>query len=212
MNKILAQFKSKSGFTLIELIIAIVIVVILTTIGVASFNSASRANAVQQQAQEIKSLARKLRTDASAAVKPSSCATPGSFYGTYINFQEGSGTISYGTSCWQDSTNDESPTASTKNLATGITVRTVSTSTNLTIFYNFDGKVFVFDCATSCASGNNINIAPTQTEIGSATASVSVENIVITDTEPTRDYRINFSPTGLVCEEKDSIPSVCAGP
>ncbi len=200
MHQDFAQVKSPAGFTLIELIIAIVIVVILTTIGVAGFNSASRANAIQQQAQEIKSLARKLRTDASAAVKPTgTCQTSGAVYGTYITFTSGSSNVTYGTSCWSPTSvaapgTDYSPATATKSLSSPISI----SSATQTIFYAFDGGVYFFPTV------------PTRTDILGASTPASIYKVVITDGTTSRDYQIAFSPTGLVCEER-SGSNFCAG-
>src|SRR3989344_3103497 len=96
MNKILTQ----KGFTLVELLVAVVIIVILSTIGIASFNTANSRNELQNQAKELQSTMRKLRTDSVAAVKPvtgaggaldPSCKSPsaldpddGTYYGSWI--------------------------------------------------------------------------------------------------------------------------------
>lgn len=174
---------------MIELIIAIVIMVILTTIGVASFNSASRANAIQQQAQEIKSLARKLRTDASAAIKPSgNCQSLGEVYGTYITFQLNSANYSYGAACFDKTTPATSySTPSTETLPTGMIF---TGSGNLTILYSFNGTVGSTTNAAPPVSGN----------FPSALSSVTY--LTINDGTASRNYRIGFSPSGLVCEEK----------
>jgi prepilin-type N-terminal cleavage/methylation domain-containing protein len=211
----LSKFFKPFGFTLIELMIAIVIITVLSSVGIASFNGISRSNAMQQQAQEIKSLARKLRSDATAGIKTSgNCATNGSLYGAYINFNSTVGsnsTISYGISCWANSTTDYSPTPPlSKTLPTGLTVSSVSSYTNMTIFYSFDGKVSKFDCASlaaKCTDTNNLNknIAPDQAQIVAPAAINSAEYVVISDGTGSRNYRINFGPTGLVCEEKASV-------
>lgn len=195
--------KTSVGFTLIELILAIVIVVILTTIGVASFNSANRANNILQQAQEIKSLARKLRTDATAAVKPSTCpstpstpSTDSSVYGTYMIFVSGAISINYGTSCWSPtsvpagSEVNYSPPDSIKSLPTGINI----SSATFTVLYDFNGNVFFFPFSSS--------VSLTRAVILAATPAATTSKVVITDGTSSRDYQIDFSPTGLVCEEK----------
>lgn len=226
------------GFTLIELLIAIVIITILSSVGIASFNGISRSNAMQQQAQEIKSLARKLRSDATAGVKVVTGATTatscksvdadpdaGILYGAYINFQNNANTINYGISCWENSTIDHSPAASVKTLPQGMVIWringvTIPTDVNTTIFFSFEGKVYVFDCANAAlectdANNNNLNIAPDQASIiANVTPIATTQYIYISDdgTNNPRNYRINFGPTGLVCEEKASISAFCAEP
>lgn len=216
MHKNLAPIKTAFGFTLIELIIAIVIVVILTTIGVASFNSASRANAVRQQAQEIKSLARKLRTDASAAIKPSGdcslAANNASIYGTYLNFAQ-TDTVTYGVLCFDQGTNDYS-TVNTKTLPTGLKVGQTGFS-NLTVFYSFTGGVEFFSLAAGIFHPTRAQLEdpssctgpPCLWLNGVTRLSFKVTDWPVFGANSGNRYNINFNTTGLVCEQKYPLSS-----
>lgn len=225
------SYLTQTGFTLIELLISIAIIVILSTIGIASFNSSSSKNVVQQQAAEIRSLARKLRTDAGSAIKPSSCpttstpATNSSVYGSYITFWSNlpgdPSTISYGISCWDGSGTDRSPIASSKTLPAGIKITAVGAGAGVngvTIFYTFDGKVIYFNCEVECGTtipyptNNNLNKAPNLFSLVNVSATdlpVTLITVRISDSTVSRDYQINFSRTGLVCEQKYPL-NTCA--
>ena len=101
LNKLSQTKSSNHGFTLVELLISIAIIVIVSAVGIAGFNSASQNSAVKSQAQEIKTLIRKLRTDAGAALKPTgACTNDGIVYGSYIKFPINGTSITYGTSCF----------------------------------------------------------------------------------------------------------------
>ena len=209
MHKVLAQIKTPYGFTLVELILAIVIVVILTTIGIASFNSASKTNAVSQQAQEIKSLARKLRTDATAAIKPAGdCSLPANsavVYGSYLYFKGGASNYYYGTACFNPTTALSYSSVKQGNLKTPLTFTGLGGDYKA-LLYTFNGHVITY---TFPDPGTDPVI--TAAEFGLSEL-LNTTNIKITDGTASRDYRINFSATGLVCEEKASIPAFCAEP
>ena len=233
MDKVLAHFKSKAGFilfrqnsrkrqlgfTLIELIIAIVIMVILTTIGVASFNSASQSNAIQQQAQELKSLARKLRTDASAAIKPAGdCSLPVNkavIYGTYLYFKNGSSDYYYGIACFNPTTATSYSSINHSNLKTPLLFGGF-TQNYMALLYTFDGQVvtYTFNTGLPAPVIQTIDFDPPLLfEKDGVPIANQVQDLLITDGTASRNYRINFSASGLVCEEKASIsPSVCAAP
>lgn len=213
MRKSLARFlETTVGFTLIELLIAVAIIVILSGVGIAGFNSANKISYLKQNAQDIKTLARKLRTDAGAAYKPSgSCTTvPGSVYGTFISFRQNSNTITYGTLCFDppgatSSSNDYS-VYSTKQLPTGLKVGYgVGTPVNTTTFFGFDGIVRFFSYGVGKLYPNHDelnNIAAVVGEITSATPVLSITLTDGTDITTGNRYYIHFNQNGLVCEQR----------
>lgn len=210
MHKSLAQIKTAFGFTLIELIIAIVIVVILTTIGVAGFNSASRTNAVRQQAQEIKSLARKLRTDASAAIKPSGdcslAANNASIYGTYLNFVQNDTKVTYGIMCFNQGSGDYS-TQNTKTLPTGLILGSnISGYQNFTVFYSFNGDVafYLLPVGTYYPSRDEVENNTSSYKVVGATRRIVVisDGTTVINFGNGNRYSVGFSITGLVCDQK----------
>ena len=200
------KYLTPLGFTLVELIIAITIITILTTFGVASYNSARVSNDLRQQAQELKSLARKLRTDAVAATKPSgNCQTSGTVYGTYLVFQKSdvghglNSTYYYGTACYDAIGNPLIP-ANTGTLHTGIYVTCSSCSAQpyIGVVYFNNGQ---WSDITPSSSFPPLSI--TVFSLPSLTRrSVRVTPTPLAATASSSDYNLNFSPTGLVCEEK----------
>lgn len=207
MQKSLAQLKFSLGFTLIELIIAIVIVAILTTIGIAGFNSASKVNAVKQQAQEIKSLARKLRTDATAAVKPAGlCQTNGVLFGTYINFSRNTNVIDYGVSCFDSTGTNDYSTHNEFNLNQGLLQGTGYT-TNLTIFFSFNGNVVFYDFSAFVGRSAPIydNLINLTNAYPSGAGNPQTFPVTVTDGTSIGNgnrQQVTFKYSGLICDER----------
>lgn len=160
---------SQVGFTLIELLIAISIIVILTTIGIASYTSSAANNNVLNAGRELKTLVRKLRTDAIASRK--NCdATHTKYYGTYIRFLTNS-SYSHGSACY-DSSESFQTNLETANVSypSGITTPNSSISSptaytwkdhsgwigngtrDLVIFYATNGSVYFLNYPNSCAT------------------------------------------------------------
>lgn len=209
-----AVAERSEGFTLIELMIAIVIITVLSTVGIASFNGISRSNAIQQQAQEIKSLARKLRSDATAAVKPSgNCSLPAnnaSIYGTYLYFKNNTSTYYYGVACFNPTTSTSYSTVSQADLKSPLLFNFAGGNDYMALLYTFNGQVASYTFNTGGAPVIAIGDFALPLLFERAGVSVSIQEIIITDGTASRNYRINFSPTGLVCEEKASITAFCA--
>lgn len=65
----------ESGFTLIELIVAFSIVAILSVVGIASFVSYSRVQAVDTEAEQVIAALNLAKAKAQAQVKPEGCST-----------------------------------------------------------------------------------------------------------------------------------------
>lgn len=209
--------KNQLGFTLVELLVAIVIIVILSTIGIASFNSANSRNEVKNQAKEIKSLMRKLRTDAVAAYKPQQCIDNGAtLYGTYINFKRDENFLTYGVSCWGDGATDDFSTEEIFQLKEGLLQS--SGFANLIVFYNFDGSVIYYDLGLTAQE--LAMVAPTKALIENPSSHANFANVnnssnldysvVVTD-GPTfvanaNAYGVSFNKSGLVCDESVQHP------
>ena len=65
--------RNSSGFTMIELLVVVVIIGVLTSIAIASFNSFSRAQSIRLAALELKNDLRKVKTDSISGKKDSQC-------------------------------------------------------------------------------------------------------------------------------------------
>lgn len=196
---------SPLGFTLIELLISIVIVVILSSIGIASFNSANAQNGVQQRAAEIRSLARKLRTDAGAAVKPktgtdtnSSCKSwdtnpdKGIVYGSYINFTNNSQTYTYGIACY-DSGNTWLGSTTSGSLPSGF--KFYIDSNNPTIIFPFNGL-----------AGSITASRPIVSDFSTVTMPA---NQYVRINDGSHDYFVFFNGNGLICEQRANSAPFC---
>ncbi len=66
-------FKQKKGFTLIELIVVFSVIAILSTIGVASFVSYSRAQTLQQATNDFVNVLNTAKARSVSQIKPSQC-------------------------------------------------------------------------------------------------------------------------------------------
>lgn len=216
-------FSPNGGFTLIEILIAVAIVMIVSAVGIAGFNSAGKSNAVKQSSAEIKSLGRKLRTDASAAVKPiGTCTTSGTVYGTYLNVKR-TNTIEYGTLCFDPpsagcSAGDYSE-VNTKQF-TGLFVGNSLNpggNTSATAFFSFDGTVRYFFYAAAATKPY-----PTRDQIlnlscaSSVTESTSTQqNLIINDGNSfnqagSNRYVLRINRFGLICEQRLPVVGNCA--
>lgn len=69
------MINKEKGFTLIELIVAFSIVAILSVVGIASFVSYSRAQAVDAEAEQVIAALNLAKAKAQAQVKPEGCTT-----------------------------------------------------------------------------------------------------------------------------------------
>lgn len=219
----LGKFAKSRGFTLIELLIAIVIITILTTVGIAGFNNISRSNATFQKGQEIQSLVRKLRTDATAAVKPitgdaqtNSCKSPdpllpqdlGTLYGSYIIFDKSTtpGTYVYGISCFKSDGTNVSSISTPQTLPDNM-VLDYFDSNKLLIFYDFLGKVYTYDSITFTGPSNAYVTALPATDLIPATP----VSLTVSYPSNTNSAYIYFGATGLVCVQKTITTPTCAG-
>ncbi len=206
MLRNLSQAKSSIlGFTLIELIISVAIIVIISAVGIAGFNSANRNTVVKAQAQELKTLFRKIRTDAGAAVKPSGdCSTAGTVYGTYVTFRRNTSSVTYGISCF-----DPPPNSSPSNYSSSNTLQLKQgllqgspLFSNASIFYGFDGEVKIFDF--SALPGKT---QPTRDDILNV-PSVLVNFLPVIVTEGSSigtgvRRKVSMNRNGLICDESN---------
>lgn len=218
-------YLTQAGFTLIELVIAIVIVTIITTFGIASFTTASRSNATLQKGQEIQSLARKIRTDATAAIKPvsnpyvytNSCKSLeadqtldpdlGTVYGSYIVFDSAT-TYFYGVSCF--SSDGSADYSSGSASGAGNTLQTLPSNMTFTagisrgIYYDFQGNVYSY-IGTTKPTYQDVTL-----DVTSRLAAINAP-VKLTISNSTTFVDVFFSSTGLVCTQKSGATPVCAG-
>jgi prepilin-type N-terminal cleavage/methylation domain-containing protein len=82
------------GFTLIELITAITIMAILSTIGIASFTNYSRTQALSNATQDVVTALQLAKASAASQVKPATC-TPGVLVGYQVTIDATPGVESY---------------------------------------------------------------------------------------------------------------------
>lgn len=84
------------GFTLLELLVVVSILVLLFGVGIASFNTFNRRERLKQAALNFKSTLRFAQTRAISAEKPASCVTNNStFVGIRIEFTSNSYTVKH---------------------------------------------------------------------------------------------------------------------
>ncbi len=210
--------KSQSGFTLIELLVSIVIIVILSTIGIASFNSANIRNELQNQAKELTSELRHLRTDSVAAVKPvtdttaaNSCKAPddgnpataesdaGTYYGSYMKLTGGGTSFETGVVCFDSSGNSVSGIATTTNFTDGLTSSVLSDS-NEVILFSFDGDVY---------SLSSVPVDKTAADAGIVSTNQISTPVSITLSQGSQNYYLYINGTGLICSEP-AATTTCA--
>jgi len=208
MQKILSQ----AAFTLVELLVAIAIITIISGIGIASFNSSSRANVVIQQSREIKSIARQMRTNSRAASKPTgNCTTSGQLYGAFVILDKAAGAYYSGISCFDSSSGLDYSTTQTKTLTSGVTLSYGCCTNNLIIFYYFNGQVSFF-------KASNGTTKPTKADLDNATSgnanwiNPQPDPLAVTLSNGTssQNYNVYFASTGLVCEQRANAATGCA--
>ena len=218
-QKLSLIFKTNVGFTLVELLVAIVIIVILSTLGIASFNSANTRNELQNQGKELQSAMRKLRTDSVAASKPvtgvgaavdpldPSCKSPtagtsddGTYYGSYITLTSGGSSFTTGVTCFDDSGNDiAAASVSTTNFTQGITSSAIPSGR--TIFFSFDGNVYLLPTTAPTNKANADTLIVPGNQV-STPVSITLSR--------GGDYYIYVNGSGLICSQNEPPPGTCA--
>jgi prepilin-type N-terminal cleavage/methylation domain-containing protein len=82
INTAKTYLRNKNGFTLIELIVVFSVIAVLSTIGIASFVSYSRAQTLQQATNDFISVLNTAKARTAAQVKPSpECASSSTLQG-----------------------------------------------------------------------------------------------------------------------------------
>lgn len=207
--------KSNSGFTLVELLVAIVIIVILSTIGIASFNSANSRNELQNQAKEFTSLLRKLRTESTAAVKPitgagsvaaPSCKSPttnpdqGVYYGTFIMMDKLNNDYAIWSLCFTPGGSQNVSAVDVIDLPEGIAFNSLPGGDRVGVFFNFNGNVY--SQAFPIGSDPDFTYAQNPGSPISAPIRITLE-------KSGAQYFIDINGAGLVCASITNSPS-CA--
>lgn len=215
-----------TGFTLVELLIAVVIIVILSTIGIASFNAANSRNELQNQAKEMTAQLRNLRTNSAAATKPitgagtvldPSCKSPtatttdqGTYYGAWMIIDKNTSPHSFytGSACVDASNTALYGSSSPTNLVDGVSFGALPAGGDRNvILFTFDGKVFIDQDASADPDPSWVK---DPTSSGTATEITDPAN-AIELTSGGRSYYIYFNGSGLVCtQEEDSSQDNCA--
>ncbi len=221
-------FKTNLGFTLVELLVSIVIIVILSTLGIASFNTANTRNELQNQGKEIQSVMRKLRTDSVAAVKPvtgdgsagdPSCKAPtpgtedqGTYYGSWIILDKNTTPHSFytGSACLDASDNPLYGSSSPTNLTNGVSFGDLPNGDlREVIFFTFDGQVFsaVHPVSDFPPTGDpRPDWLKDPTSFGSTPVTNAIAIQLMSGSTP---YYIYLNGAGLICAQEDN-PGTCA--
>lgn len=209
LKLILWKTKFSGGFTLIEIIIAITIVTIMATIGIASFNSVSTNNEVSQKTQEIKSTARRLRTDALASRKPVDCPATSSYFGTYVRF-------SFPPLFYRTRSLCFSNTLPNNNVAPAELPIRFSTNTNiLTQAWGSDGDPIGSAITIVFANNGEVVFLNTVPNFSNMTdpagpGRILANRVWVDIGNGSNTRRINFNKAGLVCEEPTTVTTSCA--
>lgn len=128
--------KSSPGFTLVELLVAITIMSLLMTFGIASYNNFARSQTLRNAALELKTNLRFAQNQALAGVKDSSCGT-NELVGWYMHFTVSSSSYNLNIKC-QDTT---AYVRQTYHLSSGITVKSISAGRDV-LFKPLVGVIF----------------------------------------------------------------------
>jgi prepilin-type N-terminal cleavage/methylation domain-containing protein len=87
--------KKNAGFTLIELIVAVTIMALLSTFGIAGFVSYSRAQSLNTATQDFVTALQSAKAATASQVKPTTCASTGVFQGYQIHITSSANSSSY---------------------------------------------------------------------------------------------------------------------
>jgi prepilin-type N-terminal cleavage/methylation domain-containing protein len=87
--------EKNAGFTLIELIVAVTIMAILSSFGIAGFISYSRSQSLNTATQDFVTALQSAKAATASQVKPTSCASTGVFQGYQVNIISSSNSNSY---------------------------------------------------------------------------------------------------------------------
>ncbi len=168
---------SSKGFSLIELLVVVSIMVTLLSIGVASYNSFNRISILDGASKALRShmrLAQAFALNGEKIQAPASCASPLVFQGYYVSFNT-SGAHSYtiGQWCKHPTTGSDEFTSRTPpspiTLPVGVTFSPSPSTSPLTILFKSIRGVEIYNSSTCCSS--QILPSPLDTTINLCTGS-----------------------------------------
>lgn len=152
---------SSRGFTLIELITAITIMAMLSTVGIASFVNYSRSQQVFTATQNVVTTLQLAKANASSQVKPSSCASE-PLTGYQVSIDANGNTYSLEAIC-----GDEVDVASRKTQPLGQDVMFTPGGTQTVFFRTVTGDVVITQPDTT--------IGIEHSDVDSVTKTITVE-------------------------------------
>lgn len=97
-NSTIQQFNNK-GFTLIELIVVFSVMAVLSTVGIASFSSYSRAQVLQQATNDLVNTLNTAKVRAGSQTKPSQCLSASVLQGYSVTINIAARTYSLNVVC-----------------------------------------------------------------------------------------------------------------
>lgn len=160
------QPAQERGFTLIELITAITIMALLSTVGIASFVSYSRSQQVNTATQNVVTMLQLAKANAASQVKPSSCTGPLNGYQVSIDETPDPVTQLYSYSL-AALCGDDVDVASQKTETLGAKIMFSANGADSIVFHTVTGHVTISPPATT--------IVITHSDVNTLTKTIRVE-------------------------------------
>lgn len=184
MKKFIASFISpvyltKSGFSLIELLVVMLIMGVLLTIGLTSYNNYAKSQMVRNAALELKNDLRFAQNQALSGVKYESCGS-NPMVGWYVRLVVGASNYTINVRC----SGTTGIIKKTVKLPDGVTVKSISAGQDI-MFKPLSGVVFT----------SNANV-------DSPTPVPGVTSVYVDLTSGSIDFRVTVIDTGEVYETK----------